>query len=311
MDRASNLFTMLTKIKNIIINLPETIRLFVHNKYIVKDILNNKSKLIELNSDYQCYIDYILKNKAISVFNADFENSYSPEKIIIHKDVSTNLPYVLFKQKKLFYQKTHSFKWIQNYHSGLLLEQDTNSPHLYLSPEDKLADFVIFDLGSAEGIFSLNVVEDAKHVYMFEADASWNKSLAQTFMPWLDKVTIVNKLVSDTTTDNSISLKDYVANLLDTGKLSKTDKIFIKLDIEGYEKVVLEDIRNLLSQFSNVQMAICVYHNQEDEQSIIEILKNDYSYYFQNGYMLFYYDRNIKYPYFRHGVLRAQTINKE
>lgn len=302
---------MLNKIKNIIINLPETIRLTINNKRIYKDITKNINQLTAINEDYKSYIDYISKEGKISVFNMDFEKAYLPSSISVQKDSSTNLPYVMYNQKKLYYQKAHTFKWVQNYHNGLLLEQDINSPHRYLDAYDNLQDYVIFDLGSAEGIFSLSVIEEAKHVYMFEADASWNQALGQTFMPWLDKVTLINKFVSNTTTNTSISLKEYINNLLDTEKISRNDSIFIKLDIEGYEKIVLEDIKELLSTFTNVQLAVCLYHNQEDEQIIVDMLNNDYKYYYQNGYMIFYYDKKISYPYFRRGVLRAQTLNKE
>ncbi len=286
-------------------NLPETIRLIINNKTIYREILKNKEMLISQNKAYERYIDYIFKAKKISVFNSEFEEHYCPNAINVQKDNLNGFPYVMYNHKKLFYKRTHNIKQIQNYHNGLLLEQDENSPHRYLTSQDNLSDYIVFDLGAAEGIFSLNIVEQAKHIYMFEADSSWNAAINQTFEPWKNKITLVNKFVSNVTTKNSISFKEYISSLLDTCQISTDDKIFIKMDIEGFEKTVLEDIIDVLSVFSYSDLAICVYHNQEDESYIYNLLKDDYICNFQNGYILFYYDKNISNPYFRHGVLRA------
>ncbi len=286
-------------------NLPETIRLIINNKTIYKAITSKKDKLATQNKAYKTYIDYISDAGKISVFNSEFEKQYDSNVINVQKDNSIGLPYVIYNQKKLYYKKSHNIKQIQHYHNGLLLEQDQHSPHCYLTNQDNLTNYIVFDLGAAEGIFSLSIVEQVKHIYMFEADSSWNSAVNQTFKPWKDKITLVNKFVSNKNTETSISFKDYLNHLLDTHQISADDSIFIKMDIEGFEKTVLEDIIDVLSIFSYSDLAICVYHNQEDESYIMNLLKNDYICNFQNGYMLFYYDKNITYPYFRHGVLRA------
>ena len=43
---------------------------------------------------------------------------------------------------------------------------------------------------------SLEIIEEAKHVYLFEQDEQWLEAIRATFEPWQAKVTIVQKYVS-------------------------------------------------------------------------------------------------------------------
>ena len=60
----------------------------------------------------------------------------------------------------------------------------------------------------------------------------------------------------------------------------------------------------------NVKLAVCTYHNSEDEDLILGILKEkNFSCEQSEGYMLFLYSK-LDYPYFRRGIVRAQKIDK-
>jgi hypothetical protein len=82
---------------------------------------------------------------------------------------------------------------------------------------------------------------------------------------------------------------------------------FIKIDVDGAEHSLLKGAKNILSNGDPLKVAICTYHNQNDEKEFDAILK---AYGFKTStspkFMLFHYDDNIKEPYLRRGVIRAE-----
>ena len=67
----------------------------------------------------------------------------------------------------------------------------------------------LLDVGSAEGIFTLDVIDLIEHAYLFECDDEWVEALEATFLPWKDKITIVRKYVSDMDDENNTTLDSY------------------------------------------------------------------------------------------------------
>ena len=67
------------------------------------------------------------------------------------------------QRKKLYGQ----FGWNEGvtarYYRGLIIEQDKDSAHCYFREDYDYTDEVIADIGAAEGIFGLDVVENAKN----------------------------------------------------------------------------------------------------------------------------------------------------
>ena len=100
--------------------------------------------------------------------------------------------YVYLGNKKLFYPEGWSSENIQYSHSFSCLEQDKNSPHSYQDESINIrTNDVVVDAGSAEGNFSLEIVEKVKKVYLFECSDGWQTPLKKTFEPWGDKVEII------------------------------------------------------------------------------------------------------------------------
>ena len=116
--------------------------------------------------------------------------------------------------------------WIRH----IAVEQDSASPHRYLTDNFNVTEgSVIADVGAAEGNFSLSVIEKVAHTYIFEPDPAWVKALEATFAPWIEKVTIVQKLVGNQTTGNYITLDDYFRD--------KNKPDFIKADVDNADNV--------------------------------------------------------------------------
>jgi len=173
--------------------------------------------------------------------------------------------YVLHNGKRLYIKRSEKEN-IQQIYKNLLIEQDLRSAHRYVKEISELRGKTLLDIGCAEALFALDVIEEVEHAYLFECDEEWIEALEKTFEPWGKKVTIVRKYISDETNENCLCLDDFF-------KDKSTDNLFIKMDIEGYERRALMGGIRLLTH-SNVQGSICVYHRPDDPKVISEILKN-------------------------------------
>lgn len=96
------------------------------------------------------------------------------------------------------------------------------------------------------------------HIYLIEADADRCEALRVTFSEDQDKVTIIQGYVSDTDQGMNLSIDKVFEN-------QKID--FIKMDIEGAEIKALHGAKQLV-QRCRPKMAVCTYHNAEDEKDI-------------------------------------------
>ena len=253
-----------------------------------------------ISDEIKTVMDYLSK-KPIAVFPYDFQDEYIAENIEVYADKEKGLRYVLLNGKRLYFKKRWGKKKIQNLYNLLSKEQDVRSPHRYLTKEFEFEEGeVLVDVGTAEGNFALSVVEKASRIILFEADKEWIEPLIATFEPWKDKVQIVNKYVSNFTDSTNTKLDDYLS--VEQGK-----KTFLKIDVEGAESRLLEGCKQVLRQQNPVKVAICTYHKQNDEKEFSYLLKQyNFSISHSEGYMLFYYDKQMKAPYFRRGLLRAK-----
>jgi hypothetical protein len=206
--------------------------------------------------------------------------------------------YVLLDNKKLYFKKSWNKAYIQECYKGLLLEQDINSPHRYEFGDFRVKDGdTVIDVGAAEGNFSLSVIEKVNRIYLFEIEEEWIEALNMTFLPWKEKVFIINKFASNYRDENSERL----------GSLFPDTKIdFIKIDVEGAEMDVLLGSKEILSKNNDIKIAVCTYHKQNHAQELKNFLENNgFSAEFSNGYMIFYQDTLLGPPYLRRGLLRA------
>ena len=178
--------------------------------------------------------------------------------------IGTNgLPYVVHQGKRLYF-KRNMRDYTQWTYKHLLIEQDKRSAHCYINTYDELKGKILLDIGTAEGIFTLNAIEQISHAYLFECDEEWIEALEATFAPWKEKITIVRKYVSDTDEGDYITLDRYFQETA-SGK-----RFFLKMDIEGYERKALKGAQQLLKQ-ADVSGAVCLYHRKDDKEVIQKI----------------------------------------
>ncbi|MBP3505376.1 MAG: FkbM family methyltransferase [Lachnospiraceae bacterium] len=220
--------------------------------------------------------------------NVSILGSYNPpytEFSEVHREES-GFPFILFEGKRMYYPKNYLFnrKDGKEVVEDILYEQKKNSPHLYIPEGYKMPEnAVIVDAGVCEGNFALRYVENAKKIYLVEADDEWTEALQMTFKPYADKVVFCNKFLSGHNNANEITLDALIDDRLD----------FLKMDIEGAEVDALLGGKEVLTN-NRVQCAICSYHRQYDEKYIEHILRSyGYDTKPSDGYMFFAFDENM------------------
>lgn len=235
-----------------------------------------------------------LQNNQLHYFTDDFYRSYLNEEVKVFYDPETSLRFVFHEGKRLYFKRSWSEERIQKSYIFLRIEQDPQSPHCYLNQNFTInKNDIVVDIGSAEGNFSLNAIEKAKKIIIIEADKDWIEPLNATFKPWKEKVTILNKYVSNESNE----------------KTSKLDKLvnkrvsFIKIDAEGEEYNILKGASQILSG-NSLKLVICTYHNPEDAYNVGYLLvSKKFKIEHSKGLMLFL-DR-WKSPYLRKALVRA------
>jgi predicted RNA methylase len=207
--------------------------------------------------------------------------------------------YVLQDGKRLYFKKRWKEKRIKRAYCDLVREQDLRSPHRYLTESFTIGnEDVLADIGAAEGNFSLAVVDKVRKIYLFEYDHEWTEALRATFAPWPEKVEIISKYVSDHNDSSHVRFDTFFEN--------KKDITFLKIDVDGAESDVLKSCNEVLSTNQHFKIALCTYHKNDDEKDFTFLLEN---YGFKvtpsKGYMIHYYDKKMKAPYLRRGLIRA------
>ena len=278
---------------------PKFIRKRILAKSLRTSILNYYCSHPETHSkEIQEVLEY-LKSNPIAVFPYDFQKKYNEGTIEVMDDKDKGLRYVMLDGKKLYFKRRWSKKRIRHSFNELTKEQDPQSPHRYLNDKFKVEEGeVLVDIGVAEGNFALGAVEKASRLVLFETDVEWIEALNATFEPWKDKVLIANKFVSDTTDSSSTKLDDFIG---------RDEKItFLKIDVDGAESRLLNGCKRILSEQKPLKVAICTYHKQQDEEEFNSLLiRNGFATSHSNGYILFYYDKKLRAPYLRRGLIRA------
>ena len=239
-----------------------------------------------------------LKHNEYIVLPYQFVKKYKAERVAVYPDAQAKMKYVLHDNKRMYFPRPWSDERIKKYYNWLITEQDIESPHRYETPEFHVEyGDTVADIGAAEGIFALSVVDKVKKLYLFECDEKWTEPLEKTFALWKDKATIVRKYVSDCTDDNCITLDEFF-------KEQKID--FIKADIEGAEMSLLNGAQQTLAREKALRMTLCTYHQQNDAEDIQQKLREcNFQTEFSKGFMIFIYDNELAPPYLRRGLIRA------
>lgn len=221
-----------------------------------------------------------------------WKKEYDLHKYEVYVDAENALPYVMHKGKKLYF-KRDMVSMVESAYRSLLIEQDKRSAHRYVDSYEDLKGKILLDIGAAEAIFTLDTIDYIDHAYLFECDDAWIEALNATFAPWKNKITIVRKYVSDADDENNMTLDTFF-------KDKENSKLFLKMDIEGYERKALKGAMNLLSSSDNISGSVCVYHQHDDERVIGNILyqvglKTE----IQSGYL--YFEREMRRAIMRFG----------
>lgn len=243
-----------------------------YEKLLKRGVRSDNGELIEV-------LEYIA-DKPARMYCYPFYDEYIHKDAPVFYDEDKRLFYVMHSSKKMYFsRKFDTEQKARCYYNAIAMEQDERSPHCYWNDEGvrKSINGVVVDVGAAEGIFALDAIDSAEHIYMFEVEEDWIEALQCTFEPYVDKVTIIRKFVSDYDDEEHCRLDTVFKNC----KMN-----CIKMDIEGVEMQALKGAENILKEQEPV-LAVCVYHHQDDNQIISEWLqKQGFSVSNSKGYVL-------------------------
>lgn len=253
---------------------------------------------LKLKMKYEKEIQFLEKKNELMTFPYEFALKYNPEDVNVSRNTINGLCYVVHCGKELYFPRKMSREEIQEKYNNLLIEQDVKSPHRYLTKTFDIDEgMIVADVGCAEGVLALEAIEKVKRVYLFECKKEWVEALNATFMPWQDKVILVQKYVSDTVNGDTTTIDAYLKDC--------RDSILIKMDVEGAEASVLTGSRKTLDK-DNVEIICCTYHRQNDAEEFQQLFSSKgFQTEFTDGYIFWKYDKIFKPPYFRKGLIRA------
>lgn len=245
--------------------------------------------------------DYLRRNCFTGSFLYDYIKEYDETSIPVYRD-DDGYPYVLHKGKRLYGKRGWDKSEFRHYYNGLLIEQDYRSPHCYLVSQNRIPQkgTILADIGAAEGIFTLDIIEFVDYAYLFECDDEWMIPLQKTFKPWENKIQIIDRMVGDNTNGKMITLDSFFE-----GK----NLTYVKADIEGAEELMLQGAADLFSD-SVKQALLCAYHRDDAENVILNYL-NEHSMKTEinKGYILFFDSFILRPPFLRRGVIYASRTN--
>jgi predicted RNA methylase len=245
-----------------------------------------------------------LRQHSATYFPCTLSKNYGAADVSLSLDPDRGLHYALVNGKRMYFKRGWTEDECIQYCYCIQQEQDENSPHRYLAGGFTVqGGDIVADIGAAEGIFALEVIEQAGKVYLFEADRGWIEALEATFAPWKEKVEIVDRFVSDTDTPATVTLDGFFRD--------RAHPNFLKVDVDGAETKQLRGCKTLLAAQTPMRIALCTYHQQEDEARFSKLLQDHgFAISYSKGYFLFINDE-LKPPYFRRGVLRATRTAAE
>ena len=167
---------------------------------------------------------------------------------------------------------------------------------------------VELDVGSARGLFALDVIDKVSKVYMVERTHHWYKPIEATFGPYKDKVELVKGRLSDKKQEKKKEKKKTKnIQLADLLEQCGQQRVFVVMDIEGKELDVLNDAQEYLREAKNpITLAVCAYHRPTDYDDLMHFFETiGYHTETQHGYI--YTNINDEHGIYslRKGMIRA------
>lgn len=259
---------------------PENIRAFIYWSFL-RELLEIKRHPGEYWRWWKCRLGYLLvaprtdEEKAykewgkagLTPYPYTWKRMYDRQKHEVHTDSECGLLYVLHNGRRLYFRRGMTVEWVRSYYRSLLIEQDKRSSHRYVDSYEELSGKSLLDVGAAEGIFALDVIEFVRDVYLFECESGWLEALEKTFAPWKEKVRFIRRYVSDNDEGECMTLDSFFRE-------NPVDNVFLKMDIEGYERKALSGAKVFLSETREMAGAVCIYHLCDDEKVIMHALES-------------------------------------
>mgnify|MGYP001793749675 CR=1 FL=1 len=194
---------------------------------------------------------------------------------------------VRFKEfgKELFWPKEFPLNGIYQVTSETF---DKNDWHYYQKKNTEIiTGEKLLDIGAAEGLFALSVVDKCDSIILIEPNSYFIHSLKKTFASYLNKVKIHEYAVgnyngiiefNETSLHGSVSNNGTHLNKKEIVKIdsiigSQTKITYLKADIEGFEQEMLKGAETTIKT-NKPKIAITSYHNENDATEIIDIVKS-------------------------------------
>lgn len=229
-------------------------------------------------------------------------------------DVEAKLFYVHHNEKKMYMKRSlDTERKVRDYYISLLVEQDKNSPHCYGEFLQNEKYGILIDAGCAEGNFVLDNIEKTERIIVIENDEEWLEALKYTLGVCGEKVTVVNKYLSDYDNDDNITLNEIFVKY----NINQKEKCLIKLDIEGAEEKAIIGAEEMIEKMEDITIISCTYHKKNSEKiqrALFETMGMETE--CSRGYMFFpaEYERKIvtdignekREPSLRRGLLFAK-----
>lgn len=263
-----------------------------------------------LSTEYANELKYLQSRKVLDMIPYEQQKKIA-EPIQAEFDSKKKLPFVVHNGKRLYFPKHWSLDESKSQYQYFVERENllggnytSKAPHQYQTKIFQIeSGDVLLDVGCAEGLVALDVIEKVKRAILFESDPIWEAPLKATFEPYKDKVKIINKWVSDIDNETSVTLRTSTQGL-------EKETFFVKMDIEGAEELVVKGNSDFFKN-RKVKAACCTYHKYNHFEILNEtFMKWGYSTEPSDGYILCFMDNVFAPPYFRKGLIRATNIKQ-
>lgn len=171
---------------------------------------------------------------------------------------------------------------------------DKNDWHYYRKKYTEIQPGeILLDVGTAEGLFPLAVIDLCQKVMMIEPNGFFIHSLTKTFKSFGKKAEIFHTAVGNRNGEISLdgnSLSGHISEYPTEGSkipIRRIDDLiqekitYLKADIEGYELEMLKGAVETIRKYKPT-IAITSYHTLNNHREIIDFIKNivpEYQYY--------------------------------
>jgi Methyltransferase FkbM domain len=228
-----------------------------------------------------------------------FTDHYRNLPLAIEIDSITKLKFVMVGGAKIYYPASFPDQLVVASVQVAMMEQDPRSPHRYLPTKNiDVGGDVAVICGASDCIYTLEIVQNFRHIYIIEADTQWLEPMKQTLRHFLDKITIIPKFVSDQDGPTTITLDTL---------LRGQDVHYIQADVEGAEGKVLHGAKRVFARSPRLKLSICCYHTATQERELTEILRSwNFEVQKSDGFVLMWMQYPLRKPYLRKAVLYAK-----